>query len=222
MLIRILSLLWGLLLFGLGIVLTVKSNLGTGPWDTFHLGLTNYLPLTMGEISQITGVAVILFGWALGIKPGWGTIANMYFIGFFIDFFMDSSWLPAPQNLFVKLAILLAGVWIIGWGSFFYLSAALGAGPRDSFMVGAVNKTGWPVWKIRTIIETSVAVAGYLLGGPLGVGTVIVAFTLGPAVQLAFAIMGKRLQDIRHDSLIVKGANGWRLWRKADKQADTS
>lgn len=204
MIIRGISLLWGLCLFGLGIVMTVKSNLGTGPWDAFHLGLINYIPLTFGQVSQLTGVAVIALSALLGIKPGWGTIANMYFIGVFIDLFMASSWLPVPGRWFTQLAMLLGGVLVIGWGSFFYLSAAFGAGPRDSFMVGAILKTGWPVWLVRTLLETGVAVAGYLLGGPIGIGTVIVAFTLGPAIQLAFTIMGKRVQDIRHEPLYSK------------------
>jgi len=204
MIVRGIFLLWGLCLFGLGIVLTIKSNLGTGPWDAFHLGLINYIPVTLGQVSQLTGVVVIAIGAMLGINPGWGTIANMYFIGVFIDLFMASQWVPVPGHWLTQLVMLLGGVLVIGWGSFFYLSAAFGAGPRDSFMVGAILKTGWPAWKVRTILETSVAAAGYLLGGPVGIGTVIVAFTLGPSIQLAFTIMGKRVQDIHHDALIGK------------------
>jgi uncharacterized protein len=204
MIVRGIFLLWGLCLFGLGIVMTVKSNLGTGPWDALHLGLINYIPVTLGQVSQLTGVVVIALSALLGINPGWGTIANMYFIGVFIDLFMASPWVPVPGHWFAQLAMLLGGVLVIGWGSFFYLSAAFGAGPRDSFMVGAILKTGWPVWIVRTALETSVAVGGYLLGGPIGIGTVIVSFALGPSIQLAFTIMGKRVQDIRHDSLLVK------------------
>ncbi|WP_425060479.1 hypothetical protein SCACP_11950 [Sporomusa carbonis] len=202
MIIRIIFLFWGIFLFGLGIVLTVKSNLGTAPWDVLHLGLTNYLPLTMGQVSQLTGVFVIILSWFLGVKPGWGTIANGYFIGCFIDIIMAGNWIPTPTQWLAQLVMLLAGIWIIGWASYFYLSAALGAGPRDSFMVGAIQKTDWPVWKVRTIIETSVAAIGYFLGGPVGIGTIIIAFTLGPSIQWAFTIMGKRAQDIEHDPLI--------------------
>jgi uncharacterized protein len=198
---RIVFLLWGLLLFGLGVVMTVKSNLGTAPWDALHLGITQYLPWTLGQVSQATGVIVILLSFALGVSPGWGTIANMYFIGVAIDFFMANTWIPVPHQWFSQLAMLLGGVFVIGWASFFYLSAALGAGPRDSFMVGSIHKTGWPVWKVRTAIEASVAGIAYLLGGPIGIGTIIIAFTLGPSIQLAFTIMGKRAQDIQHTSL---------------------
>lgn len=204
MIVKIVSLLFGLCLFGLGIVLTIKSNMGTGPWDAFHLGLIQYLPLTLGQVSQLTGIVVIALSALMGIQPGWGTIANMYFIGVFIDLFMASPWISVPLYWPSQLAMLLGGVLVIGWGSYFYLTSALGAGPRDSFMVGAILKTGWPVWKVRTIIETSVAAAGYLLGGPIGIGTLIVAFTLGPSIQLAFTLMGKRVQDIRHDSLMGK------------------
>lgn len=201
---RVIFLFWGLLLFGLGIVMTIKSNLGTAPWDALHLGLTHYVPFTLGQVSQLTGILVILLSFFLGMKPGWGTIANMYFIGLFIDFFMGTNWIPGPTEFLFQLALLLAGVWIIGWASFFYLSAALGAGPRDSFMVGSMNKTAWPVWKVRTIIESSVAILGYYLGGPIGIGTIIIALTLGPSIQWAFTIMGKRAQDIEHESLVLR------------------
>jgi len=204
---RIIFLLWGLLLFGFGIVLTIKSNLGTAPWDALHLGLIHYLPLSLGQVSQLTGILVIMASWFLGMKPGWGTIANMYFIGLFIDIFMACQWIVIPNHWYYQLAMLLGGVVVIGWASFFYLSAALGAGPRDSFMVGSILKTGWPVWKVRTVIETSVATIGYFLGGPVGIGTVIIAFTLGPSIQWAFTIMGRRAQDIKHVSLMMNDNN---------------
>ncbi len=84
------------------------------------------------------------------------------------------------------------------------MSASLGAGPRDSFMVGAIRRSGWPLWKVRTAIEATVTLLGFLLGGPIGVGTIIVVFTLGPSIQLAFRIMGKRAQDIRNDGLSLR------------------
>lgn len=201
MLQRVISLFAGLLLFGLGTVMTIKSNLGTAPWDVLHIGLANYLPFTIGQVSQMTGILVIGLSGAMGIKPGWGTIANMYFIGLFIDLFMESPLFPLPGNTAARLAMLAGGVLVIGWGSFFYLSAALGAGPRDSFMVGAIEKSGWPLWKVRIAIEASVTLIGYFLGGPVGAGTIIIVFTLGPAIQLAFHVMGRRPEDIRHDGL---------------------
>ncbi|HMM22294.1 MAG TPA: membrane protein [Selenomonadales bacterium] len=209
---RIIFLFWGLFLYSLGIVMTIKGNLGTGPWDALHLGITNYLPLTMGQVSQLTGIVVILLGWTLGMKPGWGTIANMYFIGLFIDLLLGGDWVGTPETWLGRLVILLGGVLVIGWASYFYLSAALGAGPRDGFMVGSVQKTGWPVWKMRTLIEASVTVLGYFLGGPIGVGTLIVAFTLGPSIQWAFSVMGARAQDIRHDGLLLP------VWRAGAPQ----
>lgn len=204
MLKRIIFLFWGLFLFALGTVLTVQSNLGTAPWDVLHLGVTNYLPFTMGQVSQMTGVMVILLSWCLGIKPGWGSLANMYFIGMFIDIIMAAGWVPALDNWLARLIMLLAGIWLIGWGSYFYLSAAFGAGPRDSLMVGAMQKTGWPVWKIRTILESSVAAIGWGLGGPIGVGTIVIALTLGPSIQWAFSIMGSKAQDIEHDPIFLE------------------
>ncbi|SFL99170.1 YczE/YyaS/YitT family protein [Pelosinus propionicus] len=201
---RFIFLLWGLFLFAFGIVMTIKSNLGTSPWDALHIGLIRYLPLTLGQVSQLTGVIVIVISYFLGMKPGWGTIANMYFIGLFMDVIIDNKWIPDPIHWVFQGGFLLAGILIIGWGSFFYLSAALGAGPRDSFMVGAVTKTGYPVWKVRTVIESSIAILGYFLGGPIGIGTIIIALTLGPSVQWAFSLMGKKAQEIEHDSLTIR------------------
>jgi len=215
MLKRLFFLFWGLFLYGIGIVMTVKSNLGTGPWDAFHLGITNHLPLTMGQVSQLTGVIIILVSFILGVKPGLGTIANMYFIGLFIDLIMESNLINTPHNLFYQLLLLLGGVIVIGWATFFYLSAAWGAGPRDGFMLGAIIKTGWPVWKIRTVIEVTVSIMGYLLGGPVGIGTLIVAFTLGPSIQWAFTIMGKKAQDVKHEDLEENWDRLRKVWVKA-------
>lgn len=195
---RVISLMLGLPLFGLGIVLTIKSNLGTAPWDVLHIGLTNYMTLTIGQISQLAGIIVIALSLAIGIKPGWGTLANMYFMGLYIDIFMACSWIQSPGFWVAQLAMLISGVLIIGWGSFFYLTAALGAGPRDSLMVGLIEKTAWPLWIVRTAIEASVTLFGYLLGGPVGIGTVIIVLTLGPAIQLAFYIMRTQARDIEH------------------------
>lgn len=188
----------GLPLFGLGIVLTIKSNLGTAPWDVLHIGLTNYMAITIGQISQLTGIIVIALSLLIGIKPGWGTLANMYFMGLYIDIFMACAWIQMPGFWVAQLAMLMSGVLIIGWGSFFYLTAALGAGPRDSLMVGLIEKTAWPLWIVRTAIEASVTLLGYLLGGPVGIGTVIIVLTLGPAIQLAFYIMRTQARDIKH------------------------
>ena len=198
---RVAALFCGLFLYGFGIVVTLRSGLGTSPWDALHLAITYYTPLTMGQVSQLAGILIILLSMLLGMRPGWGTLANMYFIGVFIDFFLGQSWLAVPEAFWLKVAMLLVGVWIIGWASYFYMAAAFGAGPRDSFMVGSVRKSGWPVWKIRTAIESSVALAAYWLGGPVGIGTVIIALTLGPAIQSSFSLMGRRAQDIRHEGL---------------------
>lgn len=208
---RLFFLLGGLFCYGLGIVMTVKSNLGTGPWDAFHLGITNHIPLTMGQVSQLTGIIIILLSFLLGVKPGLGTIANMYFIGLFIDLIMGSNLIPVPNQWFYQLTLLLGGVIVIGWATFFYLSAAWGAGPRDGFMLGLINKTALPVWKIRTFIEVVVTIMGYFLGGPVGIGTLIVAFTLGPSIQLAFTVMRKRAEEVDHENLEVNWdkIKGW-------------
>lgn len=158
---RIAFLMWGLCLFGFGIVLTVKSNLGTAPWDVLHLGLTNYLPLTLGQVSQGCGALVIALSWLLGIGRNWVKLANMIFIGFYIDFFM---WLRFPA--FADSASLPAlhaplGHLDRGWASYFLPNRRLRSRSAGQFHGRRRSKTGQPVWLIRTLLESGVAIGGY-------------------------------------------------------------
>lgn len=205
---RIAFLMWGLCLFRVRNCADCKKQSRHSPLGRTALGLTNYLPLTLGQVSQGCGALVIALSWFLGVKPGWGSIANMIFIGFYIDFFMWLQHMPSPTSLPAQLFMLLLGIWIIGWASYFYLTAAFGAGPRDSFMVGAVAKTD-VVWLIRTLLESSVAIGGYFLGGPIGLGTIIIALTLGPSIQWAFRLRNERPEDIQHRSFFKIPLNRW-------------
>ena len=182
------SLYFGLFLFAAGMVSNLNSGLGMSPWGVFHVGVANVSGLTLGQVSQIVGFAVLLIGWALGFAPGFGTVMNMYFVGFFIDLLITFNLIPSPIENVFRYALLISSVFLIGAGSLFYLRVQLGAGPRDGLMVGLVKKLNKPIWLIRGLIETFVLIFGGLLGGPIGVGTVITALTTGYAVQLAFRL----------------------------------
>lgn len=160
------------------------------PWGVLQVGLAGYVPLTFGQVSQIVGLVVLAIGWALGFAPGLGTLANMFFIGYFIDAIMSSGLLPQPGEIVGQLAMLIFSVTLIGVASYFYLRVQLGAGPRDGLMVGLVSKLDRPVSAVRIAIEGTVLILGYILGGPIGVGTLFNALLLGPSVQLAFRLGG--------------------------------
>ena len=189
-LLKLPSLFFGLFLFAIGVVMNLNCNLGMGPWGVFQVGLAQFTPLTFGEISQVVGLVVLLLGWALGFPPGFATVMNMYFIGLFIDIIIESEIIPQPTILPIQILLLLGGTLILGAGSFFYLNPLLGAGPRDGLMMGLVQKLDRPVSHIRGAIEITVLVIGYFLGGPVGIGTLISAFTVGYSIQFAFKLGG--------------------------------
>jgi uncharacterized protein len=191
MALRLTLLMSGLFCYGLAIALVVRAGLGLGSWDVFHQGLTRITPLTLGQAGQVTGLAIIVISLVMGVKPGIGTLANMYFIGFWVDVILGANVIPDADKLAglpLQLLFVIASIFILGLGSGMYIKAGLGAGPRDSFMLALVQKTGWRVAICRAIMETTVCLVGWLLGGLVGVATLIIAFGVGPAVELGFKI----------------------------------
>ena len=185
---RMPSLLIGLFFFAAGAVANFYSGLGMMPWGVLNVGIEKMTPFTLGQVSQMVGLAVLVLGWLLGFPPGFGTFANMYFIGFFIDWIIAIGLIPIPTEFIWQLGMLLLSVGLLGVGSLLYLRVGLGAGPRDGLMMGLVTKTERNVSTIRGAIEVIVLVLGYMMGGPVGIGTVVSAVTVGPAVQLSFRL----------------------------------
>ena len=194
------SLYFGLFLFALGADMILYADLGMSPWGVFQVGLMNISGMTFGQASQIVGLGVLILGWGLGFPPGFGTVMNMYFIGYFIDRIIEWGILPQFNNVALQLGLLIGGLAMIGVASYFYLSPKLGAGPRDGLMIGLVQKLNRPVGQVRGGIEVTVLVLGYLLGGPVGIGTVISALTTGYFVQYAFKL-GKYDRNAKHMNL---------------------
>jgi uncharacterized membrane protein YczE len=189
-LLKLPSLFIGLFLFALGVVMNLYSDLGMSPWGVFQVGLSQSSTFTLGQVSQIVGLGVLLIGWAMGFAPGLATFMNMYFIGLFIDKIIQFRVIPEPSSLIQQFLQLFGSIVMIGVGSYFYLNPKLGAGPRDGLMMGLVQKTDLPVSIVRGSIEVTVLALGYFLGGPVGVGTFITALLIGYSVQLAFKIGG--------------------------------
>ncbi|MGP9033290.1 putative membrane protein YczE [Glutamicibacter mysorens] len=181
---RLANLFIGLMLFALAMALLIRAQLGVDPWDVLHLGLANYIPLSLGTIVIIVGVVVLLAWIPLKQWPGLGTIANVLLIGLGLDFFL---WLiPDVQGLGWQILTLVGAIAINGLGGALYIGCHFGPGPRDGLMTGLHLRTGKSIRLLRTSIEVCVLGIGWLLGGPVGVGTVAYALLIGPATQFFF------------------------------------
>ena len=185
---RAVSLVAGLFLFALGIVLQLESDLGLGPWDVLNQGLSERTPLSFGTANVVVALVVLAVAWALGAEIGIGTVANAVLIGLFVDGLLrvDAVERLSEQPLGVRIALLAAAIAVVAVGSGLYIGAAYGAGPRDSLMLVGARRTRVRIGVVRAVLEVSVAVVGFVLGGAVGVGTLAFAFGVGPAVELAF------------------------------------
>jgi uncharacterized membrane protein YczE len=182
---------FGFVLFGLSIDMMVRANLGLGPWDVLHMALTYHLPITLGEASIGVAFVVVLLDVILREPLGWGTIANMIFIGVWIDIL--KPFVPSvPNILWIQIAYLLLGTIVMGFATAIYIGVDSGAGPRDSLMLALSRLSKTSVRRARTIIEVTAVAVGWLLGGPAWIGTLVSALAIGPAVQLAFKLLRVR------------------------------
>ncbi|MFC4532693.1 YczE/YyaS/YitT family protein [Sphaerisporangium dianthi] len=177
---RLLRLYSGLFLYGAGIALQVESGLGNDPWDVFHQGLSVRTGWSIGTWIIVVGAAVMVFWIPLKQRPGIGTLSNILFVGLFADLVI---WiLPTPAPLAARWAYLLSAVVLIAAATGLYIGAGLGPGPRDGLMTG-LNRLGLSIRLARTLVELTVLATGWLLGGTVGVGTVVFAFLIGPLTQ---------------------------------------
>jgi len=188
---RCLFFLTGILLLSLGITLTIKGQIfGVGSWDVLHIGLTKSMGLTIGTWSILIGLAILAFDMVVTKRfPLPGTFIDMFLAGIFIDIF--NYWLPDIDGFWMQLFSYVSGLVLLGWGCGMYMVANLGIGPRDTLMLLMVHKLGWSVTRSRTTMEVTVAILGFLLGGPIGIGTALMAFGLGPIVQFALTFNEK-------------------------------
>ena len=178
---RWLQLVLGLAGWGLAASLMVRANLGLGPWDALHVGLHLKTGIGVGVASILAGGVILIASWPLGVRPGVGTIANMVGIGATIDLLLPV--IPPAVGWVRGLAYFGTAIVLAGWFTGVYVAAGLGKGPRDGLVIGLAERTGWPVRRVRTLIELSVLGVGWALGGPLGAGTLLFAVGIGPAMQ---------------------------------------
>ncbi|MGI8407722.1 MAG: YczE/YyaS/YitT family protein [Actinomycetota bacterium] len=189
---RSLRLILGLFLFALGVVITLRAELGVSPWDVLHDGMQLQTPLSFGQAVIVIGAVLLICSFLVGIKPGPGTVANMILIGVFEDLMLATAvgGNLVEEALVLRLPLVVLGVLTIGLGSALYIGAEMGAGPRDSLMLAFTKRFGISTRVARTAVEGSALLGGVLLGGQLGLGTLIFVLTIGPAVQLFFHLFG--------------------------------
>lgn len=178
---RLIQLYAGLVLYGVSMALFVRSSLGVMPWDVLHQGISRRTDVSLGLVSIAVGAAVLLLWIPLRQRPGFGTLSNVVVIGLSVDATLAVT--SDAEGLAPRVALLVAGVVLNGVATAAYIGVHLGPGPRDGLMTGLVRRTGWSVRIVRTGIEVVVVITGWLLGGTLGLGTVVYALAIGPIVH---------------------------------------
>jgi len=191
---RLVQLVTGLVLYGFTMALMVRADLGLDPWDVFHQGAALHLPLTFGQVVIVVGAFVLLLWIPLRQVPGLGTVLNVIIIGLAAD--AGLALVERPDELWMRIVMLIASVVGNGLAGAMYIGAHLGPGPRDGLWLGLVRRTGHSVRIWRTTIEVTVLVVGFVLGGTVGIGTVLYAVAIGPTVQFFLPMTHARLARV--------------------------
>ncbi|WP_341934269.1 hypothetical protein MRBLWO14_003427 [Microbacterium sp. LWO14-1.2] len=195
---RLGQLLVGLFLYGVALGLMVRGGIGVAPWDVLALGVSGSTGLGYGLVTVLVSILVLILWIPLRQRVGLGTLLNALLIGPSAD--LTLALVPAPPSVWIGAPMFVAGLVLLAFATGLYIAADFGPGPRDGLMTGLVRRTGWRVWIVRTLIEGSVLLVGLLLGGPVGVGTVLFAFGVGPLVGL-FLPWCTRLREVRSRQL---------------------
>jgi uncharacterized membrane protein YczE len=188
---RLVWLLGGLFVFAVGIICLYESELGLSPWDVLNQGISKHTSLSFGEANIVVGCCILAVAVLLGARIGLGTVANAVLVGTFVDQLLRIGWVTdlAHDPLAVRIALLVVGVAIMGLATAVYIGAHFGAGPRDSLMLALVHHTGVRVGIVRGVLEAVATGVGWLLGGKVGIGTVVFVVAIGPAVEASFVLL---------------------------------
>lgn len=174
---------------GLGLAIMLEAGIGVGPWAVFHEGIARVTPLTFGQALMLVGVVVLALAWGwTGERPGPGTFCNMLVVGPSVDLYRLSGIIPEPTGLAAGVPLFLLGVAVTGFASGLYITTRFGAGPRDGFVLGLARLLGGSVRRTRTMLELVVLTIGFLLGGTVGLGTLLFALAIGPVMQTAIRL----------------------------------
>ncbi|MGW9159592.1 MULTISPECIES: membrane protein YczE [unclassified Microbacterium] len=177
---RLVQLLVGLFLYGVALGFMVRGGIGVAPWDVLALGLAGQTGVGYGVMTVLVSIVVLLLWIPLRQRVGLGTVLNALLVGPSAD--LALFLIPQPASVWIGAPMFVFGLLLLAFATGLYIAADFGPGPRDGLMTGLVRRTGWAVWLVRTLIEGGVLLVGFLLGGPVGVGTVLFAFGVGPLI----------------------------------------
>lgn len=198
---KLLRVFLGIILYALGVVITIEARIGFSPWEVFHAGLANVLNLQIGTMSIIVGLVLITITALLGEKIGIATILNIVFIGLVVNLILNAKIGPTAQKFPIAVIQMIIGLFIMVFATYLYISAGLGAGARDAFMVLIHRKTGVKVGIVRSLIEITVTILGALMGGLFGWGTIMAAVVIGVALQTVFRIFNFDPRTVEHEDV---------------------
>ncbi|MDR6868509.1 putative membrane protein YczE [Microbacterium resistens] len=184
------QLIVGLFLYGIGIAFIVRGGLGAAPWDVLTQGISHHVPLSFGVITIVISGVVLLLWIPIRQRPGIGTLLNALCVGPSAD--IGFQVIPAADQLWLQVLFFVLGLVILAGATGLYIGADFGPGPRDGLMTGLHRRLGYPIWAVRTAIEVSVVLVGWLLGGTVGVGTVAFALLVGPLCQFFLRVFAVR------------------------------
>lgn len=188
---RTAQLLVGLFLYGIGIAFIVRGEIGAAPWDVLTQGIANHVPLSFGVITILTSIVVLLLWIPLRQKPGIGTLLNALLVGPAAD--VGLAIIPPGQDLWLRICFFVIGLVMLAAATGLYIGTHFGPGPRDGLMTGLHRVTGWRIWIVRTAIEVTVVLIGWLLGGNVGIGTLAFALLVGPLCQYFMRLFAIRM-----------------------------
>ena len=196
------KIIFGLIIFSLGVHLTIRANLGLAPWDCLGMGLANQTPLNYGLSMTITAIICLIIDLLMKEKIGFGTIIDALFTGNCVQVFNELDHFPETTNVFVGILIIIAGLTLMAVGQFFYMSAGQCCGPRDALLVGLGKRLSFlPIGAVLVILYGTVLLIGWLLGGPVGIGTIVTTFGSGVVMQMVFNALKFEPRDVDHQSV---------------------
>lgn len=194
----------GLFFYSFGVYLEIQANIGVAPWDALNLGMVNTFGIMYGTANIIVSFIVLAIDILLRERIGIGMILDALLVGKFVDLFNWLNLIPKQQNPIISISLLIVGMFITGFSQYLYMKASLGCGPRDSLLVGLcrlMNKL--PIGAVSVGIMATVTLAGWLLGGPIGLGTLLCAFLTGPIMQFTFKLVRFNATDVEHQDIIT-------------------
>ena len=200
---EILKSAFGLFIFSIGVYLTIQANIGLAPWDCLSMGVSARVGMSYGIVHTIISIIIVLIDVLLKEKIGYGTILDALLVGNYVDLIDRIITLPDFNSLPISIVMVVVGLLIMGYGQVFYMDAAQGCGPRDSLLVALGKRfPKTPIGVVQTVMVGIALLIGWLLGGPVGIGTVISVFGLGTALQIVCKIMHFEPRDVVHKNVI--------------------